>query len=132
MTRTTSCKSSVPAGVAGSSGAVGAAAPTPRLPVEVRFAGRPRSHWLARFADLYLNRALQRFRHRVVHALLRVRDVNGKRGGVAHQCSVALQRVDGQGVFLRELAATPKEGVMRLSRRAQRVLVDRRRPRERP
>lgn len=132
MTRTTSCKSSVPAGVAGSSGAVGAAAPTPRLPVEVRFAGRPRSHWLARFADLYLNRALQRFRHRVVHALLRVRDVNGKRGGVDQLQRQRALLVDGQGVFLRELAATPKEGVIRLSRRAQRVLVDRRRPRERP
>jgi hypothetical protein len=87
---------------------------------------------LARFADLYLNRALQRHRHRVVHALLRVRDVNGKRGGIDQQCSLALQLVDGQGLFLRELTATPKEAVIRLSRRAQRVLVDRRRPRERP
>lgn len=132
MTRTTSCKSFVPAGVAGASGAAGDAATTPRLPVEVRFAGRPRSHWLARFADLYLNRALQRFRHRLVHALLRVRDINGARGGIDQQCSLALQLVDGQGVFLRELAATPKEGVVRLARRAQRVLVERRRPRQRP
>jgi hypothetical protein len=129
MTRPTLCKSSLPAG---SDAVHGAAAPTPRLPVEVRFAGRPRSHWLARFADLYLNRALQRHRHRVVHALLRVRDVNGKRGGIDQQCSLALQLVDGQGLFLRELTATPKEAVIRLSRRAQRVLVDRRRPRERP
>ncbi len=129
MTRPTLCKSSLPAG---SADVQGASAPTPRLPVEVRFAGRPRSHWLARFADLYLNRALQRHRHRVVHALLRVRDVNGKRGGIDQQCSLALQLVDGQGLFLRELTATPKEAVIRLSRRAQRVLVDRRRPRERP
>ncbi len=109
-----------------------ASAPTPPLPVEVRFAGRPRSHWLARFADLYLNRALHRFRHRVVHALLRVRDINGKRGGVDQQCSLELQLADGHGVFLRELAETPKAALVRLSRRAQRLLVDRHRPHQRP
>lgn len=122
MSNTMPCRSSVPSG----------STPTAaRLPVEVRFAGRPRSHWLARFVDLYLNRALQRFRPRLQHALLRVRDVNGKRGGVDQQCSLALQLVDGQGIFLRGMASTPKAGVVELTRRAQRLLADRRRPRER-
>lgn len=125
MTRTTLRDSLVPAVSVDS-------ALTPRLPVEVRFAGRPRSHWLARFADLYLNRALHRFHHRIVHVLLRVRDVNGKRGGVDQQCSLSLRLADGHGVFLRELAETPKAGVILLSRRAQRLLVDRRNPRRRP
>jgi hypothetical protein len=100
---------------------------TCQLPVEVSFSGRPRSTWLARFAVLYLDRSLHRCRDRIRRAWVRVRDVNGRRHGIDQLCSLELRLVDGATLHLSDLAESPQLGLRRLSQRARRLLLERRR-----
>lgn len=97
------------------------------LPVDVRFGGRRRSSWVARFAAMLLDRALTRFRSRIDSATVRVRDVNGRRGGVDQHCSLELRLADGQRLHVEDLAETPKAALQRIVRRARRLLREHRR-----
>jgi hypothetical protein len=101
------------------------------LPVDVHFAGRARDPSLVRFAADRMARALARFRDRVTSARVRVRDVNGRRGGIDQLCSVELALAEGGRLYLTEQADRVERALARLAQRLRRVLAERRR-RHRP
>lgn len=96
------------------------------IPFRVHFHGRSRSRAFVSHAIEHLDRALGRFADRVQHVALRVRDINGVRGGVDQRCSLAVQTTDGSLVYLEETAELPQQALHRLLRRVRRRLSERR------
>ncbi|MFN3243271.1 MAG: hypothetical protein ACE37K_17350 [Planctomycetota bacterium] len=104
-----------------SSPVIDRAAPKP-LTIRVQFFGRVRSAAITRHAAARFERALDRFRSQVASLLVRVRDINGSRGGVDQQCSLELQLVDGQRMHFDALDERPEPAINRLARRARSLL----------
>ena len=103
----------------------------PSLPVRVLFSGRARSSAVTRYAMARIHCALRRFHNRIANVLVRIHDVNGKRGGCDQQCSMEVQLINGQRLYLSDLAETPKRGIARLLHRTRRLLQERREHRRR-
>ncbi|MFK7742330.1 MAG: hypothetical protein AB8H80_18600 [Planctomycetota bacterium] len=96
------------------------------MKVRVLFFGRAKSRAVANFAVERVEQVLSRFRNRIEEVRVRVRDVNGTRGGEDQQCSLELCLVQGERLHLAELSETPMQALHRLALRARRVLQRRR------
>ena len=100
------------------------------MTIQVNFFGRRQSRAVATFARDLLARALGRFVALVRDVHVRVRDVNGRRGGVDQLCSLDVRLADGGHLYLSDLAGQPESALRRLARRSKRILQRRaRRPR---
>jgi hypothetical protein len=104
-------------------------ASSPSVPVRVLFSGRVRSAAVTRWAMARIHRTLHRFQRRIANVLVRIHDVNGHRGGLDQQCSLEIRLVDGQHLYLSDLAETPRRGIARLLQRSRRLLDERRKRR---
>lgn len=103
----------------------------PSLPVRVLFFGRDRSSAVTRFVIARINRTLHRFHDRIANVVVRIQDINGHRGGCDQKCSFELSLVNGQRLYLSDLAETPRRGISRLLHRTRRLLQERRNHRHR-
>lgn len=78
-----------------------------------------------------IDRTLHRFHKRIANVLVRIQDVNGNRGGCDQKCSLEIVLIDGQRLYLSDLAETPRRGISRLLQRTRRLLQERRNHRRR-
>ena len=92
------------------------------LTIRVQFFGRMRSARITKYAVEKFERTLDRFRGQVASLLVRVRDINGVRGGVDQQCSLELQLIDGGRVHFDARAERAEPALNRLARRARSLM----------
>ena len=91
--------------------------------VLVSFLDRHPSEKLAWFARRSLTFALDRFAPRIREVALRVRDVNGPRGGVDQRCSLEIRLVGASDIHMNDIDASAERCVHRLARKASRLLA---------
>ncbi|MBL8727607.1 MAG: HPF/RaiA family ribosome-associated protein [Planctomycetes bacterium] len=82
---------------------------------------RPCEH-LAYVARRAVQHALDRFATRIRDITVKIRDVNGDKGGEDQRCTLAVRTVGGREFFLHDLDSSPASAVHRLARRAARLV----------